>query len=92
MGSTSSPSRALKSPRRSVQSSLSAAWRCSPPQILQGHALLIVFTGLVVHGDSMTLKSRLERRDAPPLGWERVMFWLCWACLAGLARWLLLRR
>lgn len=61
------------------------------PQVLQGHALLIVFTGLVVHGAGMTLKYRLESRDGPPLWWERAMFWLCWACLAGLGGWLLVR-
>ncbi len=61
------------------------------PQVLQTHALLLLVTGLVVHGTGMTLKYRLESREGAPLWWERVLFWLCWACLAGLGGWVLVR-
>lgn len=44
--------------------------------------------GVLVHGVGMTLKYRLERRDGQPLWWERVLFWLCWACLAALLVWI----
>jgi hypothetical protein len=38
----------------------------------------------------MTLKYRLESRAGSPLWWERVLFWLCWVCLAGLGLWIAL--
>lgn len=44
--------------------------------------------GLVVHGVGMTLKYRMEAREGPPPWWERGLFWLCWACLAGLGTWI----
>lgn len=61
------------------------------PQVLQAHAIALLVTGLVVHGAGMTLKYRLESREGPALWWERALFWLCWACLAGLGGWLLVR-
>ena len=36
----------------------------------------------------MTLKHRWESRRGPQLVWERGLFWLCWACLAGLSLWM----
>jgi hypothetical protein len=36
----------------------------------------------------MALKHRLERIASPPVWWEQLLFWLCWACLAGLAVWI----
>jgi hypothetical protein len=56
------------------------------------YAVPILVVGLLVHGSGMTLKQRLEGREAPPLAWETALFWLCWACLAGLGVWLALQR
>ena len=36
----------------------------------------------------LALKYRLEGREGTPLWWERVLFWLCWACLAALGLWI----
>ena len=58
------------------------------PQWLRSYALLVLFVGFVVHGAGMTLKYRLESRQATPVWWERLLFWLCWACLAGLGLWI----
>jgi hypothetical protein len=44
--------------------------------------------GLLVHGAGMTLKYRLEGRESPPAWWERLLFWLCWAFLAGGGLWI----
>lgn len=51
-----------------------------------GMALLVA--GATVHGVGMTLKYRLASREGPPLRWEQGLFWLCWACLAGLGMWI----
>lgn len=61
------------------------------PDLLKAQALPLLMAGLLIHGAGMTLKYRLENREGPPLWWERALFWLCWACLAGLAAWLLAR-
>lgn len=61
------------------------------PQLLQPLALPILMAGIVVHGLGMTLKMRLEAAERSPLGWERALFWLCWAGLAGLAAWIVVR-
>lgn len=58
------------------------------PVGLRDHAMPLLVAGVLVHGAGMTLKYRLEGRDAPPLWWERALFWLCWAGLAGLGLWL----
>ncbi len=58
------------------------------PDRLRDHGLPLLIVGAVVHGLGMSLKYRLERRDGPPLWWERVLFWLCGACLAGLVVWI----
>jgi len=57
------------------------------PAAIRAYAVPLLFAGLVVHGVGMTLKYRLEGRDESPLWWERVLFWLCWACLAALGVW-----
>jgi len=59
------------------------------PAALQAHAVPLLVAGLLVHGLGMTLKFRLEGREGEPLWWERVLFWLCWACLAALGLWIL---
>jgi hypothetical protein len=33
----------------------------------------------------MALKHRIESRQGAVLRWERALFWLCWACLVGVA-------
>jgi len=48
----------------------------------------LVVTGAFVHGVGMTLKYRLEAQDGPALWWERALFWLYWASLAGSGGWL----
>lgn len=58
------------------------------PTALQAYALPLLVAGLLVHGLGMTLKYRLEGREGTPLWWERVLFWLCWACLAALGLWM----
>lgn len=58
------------------------------PELLQPYALPILVAGLLIHGVGMTLKYRLEGRQEPPMGWERLLFWLCWLCLLGLAIWI----
>jgi hypothetical protein len=61
------------------------------PEDLRHSALPILVVGIVVHGGGMTLKHRLEASQREPLVWEKAIFWLCWACLALLAAWLVLR-
>ena len=58
------------------------------PGWLRSYGLPLLAGGALVHGVGMTLKYRLESRDAPPVWWERALFWLCWACLAALGLWL----
>jgi hypothetical protein len=58
------------------------------PDVLRAYAAPMVAAGLVAHGAGMTLKYRLEGRQGAPLWWERVLFWLCWACLIGLTIWM----
>ena len=58
------------------------------PQWLRAFGAPLLLAGGVLHGVGMTLKYRLESRQGPPLWWERVLFWLCWACLAGLGIWI----
>ncbi len=58
------------------------------PEGLRSYGVPLLAGGALVHGVGMTLKARLERRDGPPLWWERALFWLCWACLAALGLWI----
>ena len=60
--------------------------RCPSHPVAQ--ALLRAARGLGVHGVGMTLKYRLEHRDGQSLWWERLLFWLCWISLVGLAVWI----
>jgi hypothetical protein len=62
------------------------------PDLLHGIAIPILVIGILVHGTGMTLKHRLEAAEREPSWWERALFWLCWACLGGLALWMLVRR
>lgn len=58
------------------------------PPWLHDVAVPLLVIGVVVHGVGVSLKYRFENRNGPPLWWERALFWLCWACLAGLGLWL----
>ena len=58
------------------------------PEWLRGYAPVLLGTGLLIHGAGMTLKYRLQTRAGPPVWWERLLFWLCWVCLALLAVWI----
>jgi hypothetical protein len=57
------------------------------PDWLRAYGVPLLVGGLLVHGVAMTLKYQFESRDGPPLWWQRVLFWLCWACLAALGLW-----
>ncbi|GAB3758790.1 hypothetical protein GCM10028796_04990 [Ramlibacter monticola] len=61
------------------------------PAVLRELAVPILAAGALVHGVGMTLKYRLEQQERESLWWEVVLFWLCWACLGGLAVWVLTR-
>jgi hypothetical protein len=58
------------------------------PPWLRDYAMPLLVGGVAVHGVGMTLKYRLEARDGSPIWWERFLFWVCWASLAGLGLWL----
>ena len=58
------------------------------PEWLGWYGMPVLVVGLVVHGVGMSLKYRLETRQGPPAWWERLLYWLCWACLAGLGIWI----
>lgn len=58
------------------------------PDWLRRYGLPLLIGGVLVHGVGMTLKYRLEARAGSPLWWERVLFWSCWVCLAGLGAWI----
>jgi len=58
------------------------------PEWLRAYATPLLVGGVVVHGAGMTLKYRMEIRQGSPPWWERALFWLCWACLAGLGIWI----
>lgn len=58
------------------------------PQGLRTYAVPLLLGGALIHGLGMTLKYRLEAREGPPLWWERLLFGVCWASLAGLGIWI----
>lgn len=58
------------------------------PEWLRAYGTPLLVGGVVVHGAGMTLKYRIEAREGPPSWWERALFWLSWACLAGLGIWI----
>jgi hypothetical protein len=58
------------------------------PDSLRNYALALLVGGALVHGVGMTLKYRLESKNGAPVWWERVLFWLCWTCLAALGIWI----
>jgi hypothetical protein len=58
------------------------------PDWLRAGAMPLLVGGIVVHGAGMTLKYRMEARQGPPSWWERGLFWICRACLAGLGIWI----
>lgn len=53
------------------------------PRWLRQFSLPLLVGGALVHGVGMTLKYRLELRGGHPMWWESVLFWGCYACLAG---------
>jgi hypothetical protein len=61
------------------------------PDIFRGLAVPLLVVGIVVHGVGMTLKHRFERGALGSIWWETALFWLCWACLAAVAIWLIVR-
>lgn len=58
------------------------------PETLRAYALPLLVAGIAVHGLGMSAKYHLEARDGPPLWWERLLFWLCWAMLVGMVGWI----
>ena len=57
------------------------------PGWLRRYGVPVLVVGLVVHGTGMSLKYRRQTRQGPPLWWERLLYWGCWAGLAVLAMW-----
>lgn len=55
------------------------------PDALRPYSLWLLLMGGAVHGAGMSLKYRIDSRAGPMLAWERVLFWLCWVCLALIA-------
>jgi hypothetical protein len=58
------------------------------PAWLRAFAFPLLIVGALAHGAGMTLKYRFETRQTEPSRWERGLFWLCWACLAGVGIWM----
>jgi hypothetical protein len=57
-------------------------------RVIRGLCAAVLVAASVVHGGGMTLKYRLEKRQGPVIWWERLLFWICWAGLAGLVAWI----
>ena len=60
---------------------LALYWR----ERLGSFAVPILAVGLVAHALGMYLKHRWERATDPLPTWVIVLYWVCWALLAGLA-------
>jgi hypothetical protein len=58
------------------------------PTWLRSHAVPLLVAGAVVHGLGMSLRYRMDQRAGKATWWERLLFWLCWACLAALGAWM----
>lgn len=58
------------------------------PEWLRSYGLPLLLGGVVLHAVGMSLKYRVEARQGPVLWWERLLFWLCWLCLAALGVWI----
>ncbi|MES2785720.1 MAG: hypothetical protein V4684_09675 [Pseudomonadota bacterium] len=61
------------------------------PDIFRDIAVPLLMVGIVVHGVGMTLKHQFERSARSSIWWESALFWLCWACLAVVAIWVVVR-
>lgn len=58
------------------------------PATLRSYGGWFLVVGVLVHGVAMTLKYRMESRQGPLSSLERVLFWLCWACLGLMGLWI----
>lgn len=56
----------------------------------EGAGLPVLVVGLLLHAWGMTDKHRLEA-DAPRPAWSTALYWICWALLAALGLYLLVR-
>lgn len=60
---------------------------------LGGVGALLVLAGAALHASGMWDKHRIERSAREqPLWWETFLYWVCWALLAGLFVFVLVRR
>ena len=60
-------------------------------RLLAGMGLPLLIGGLILHGWGMYDKHRLESAEIAEPWWATALYWICWALLAGLAAYLLLR-
>ena len=52
---------------------------------VRGAGVMLVLTGAALHASGMWDKHRIERSARErPLWWETLLYWVCWALLAGL--------
>jgi hypothetical protein len=59
---------------------------------LRGAGALLLLAGAALHASGMWDKHRVERSAGEqPLWWETVLYWGCWAFLAGLFVYVLAR-
>lgn len=60
---------------------------------LRGAGVMLVLVGAALHVSGMWDKHRIERSAREqPLWWETFLYWVCWALLAGLFVFVLVRR
>lgn len=58
---------------------------------LAGLGVPVLLIGLALHGSGMYTKHRLEQGGAAQPWWATALYWLCWALLAALVGYLILR-
>ena len=59
---------------------------------LRGAGVLLLVVGGALHATGMLAKHRLEKSaDERPLWWETLLYWGCWAGLAGLVVYVAIR-
>jgi hypothetical protein len=59
---------------------------------LAGFGTALLVAGLATHGWGMYARRRLEKAsEVPRASWEDALYWLCWAALAALAVYIVVR-
>lgn len=54
------------------------------------YAMLLLVMGVLLHGWGMLEKHRLEEGAQVPV-WSTILYWVCWAVLALLIMWIVLK-